>query len=121
MFNAIEDMEKPMARDPDDLSTLEQRILLALIRLQPNGYGVAIQDEIAERAGKTVSFGSIYASLDRLEERGFVNSREGEATPERGGRKKVYFTVSGLGRRALDSSLNATDSLRVGIFEGALS
>lgn len=107
-----------MAKDPDELSALEQRIMLALTRLHPNGYGVNVQDEILARTGKTISFGSIYASLDRLEGRGFVKSREGESLPERGGRKKIYFTVSGAGQRALQASLLAIDSLRDGLAEG---
>ncbi|MFG5120857.1 PadR family transcriptional regulator [Methylorubrum sp. POS3] len=104
-----------MAKDPDELSALEQRILLALTRLHPNGYGVSVQDEILSRTGKTVSFGSIYAALDKLEERGFVESRQGEPTAERGGRRKVHFTVSAPGHRALNSSMMALDSLRAGI------
>ncbi|WP_375408537.1 PadR family transcriptional regulator [uncultured Methylobacterium sp.] len=110
-----------MAKDPDELSVLEQRIMLALTRLHPSGYGVSVQDEILNRTGKSVSFGSIYSSIDRLEDKGFVEPREGEPSPERGGRRKVYFTVTGLGQRALQSSMLATDSLREGISWGVLA
>lgn len=110
-----------MAKDPDELSALEQRVLLALTRLHPNGYGVTVQDSIAALTGRTISFGSIYASLDRLEERGFVQPRDGEPIPERGGRKKVYFTVTGTGQRALNASLAALDNMRNGIIEGAFA
>lgn len=110
-----------MAKDPDELSALEQKILLALTRRHPNGYGVAVQDEILERTGQTISFGSIYAALDRLENRGFVQPREGEASPERGGRKKIYFSVTGAGQRALNGSLAALDRLRGGLVTGAFA
>lgn len=101
-----------MPRDPTDLSSLEQLIMLAILRLHPSGYGVSICEEMERRAGKRPAIGSIYASLDRLEGRGFVKSREGEATAERGGRRKMYFELTGLGRKALDASLNAIDQMR---------
>ena len=106
-----------MAKDPDELSVLEQRIMLALIRLHPDGYGVSVQDEILERTGKNVSFGSIYAAIG-LEQRRLVVPREGEPLPERGGRRKVYFTVTVEGRRALAEAMTALDRLRDGIPDG---
>ena len=98
-----------------ELTTLEQHLLLAIIALHPNAYGVAIQEHIKERTGREPSTGSIYASLDRLEEKGFVRSRQGEATPERGGKRKLYFTITAPGRRALNESLRAIDSLSHGL------
>jgi DNA-binding PadR family transcriptional regulator len=98
-----------------ELTTLEQHLLLAIIALHPNGYGVSIQDHIRERTGREPSTGSVYASLDRLEEKGFVKSRQGEATPERGGKRKLYFTITAPGRRALSESLQAIDALSHGL------
>ena len=69
-----------------ELTTLEQHLLLAVLGLHPNAYGVSIREHIRERTGREPSTGSVYASLDRLEEKGFVRSRQGEATAERGGK-----------------------------------
>jgi DNA-binding PadR family transcriptional regulator len=57
---------------------------------------------------------TIYNTLERLEQKGFVKSRQGPATAARGGRAKMFFELTGLGRKALDASLNAIDRLRVG-------
>jgi DNA-binding PadR family transcriptional regulator len=68
-------------------TSLEQEILAAVIALNGDGYGVSIQTKIEETVGRAPSLGSIYASLDRLQERGFVTCTQGEATAERGGRR----------------------------------
>jgi PadR family transcriptional regulator, regulatory protein PadR len=103
-----------------ELTTLEQHLLLAVLGLHPNAYGVSIQDHIKERTGRESSTGSVYASLDRLEEKGFVKSRQGEATAERGGKRKLYFTITAPGQRVLRESLQAIDALRGGlVWKGA--
>jgi PadR family transcriptional regulator PadR len=71
-------------------------------------------NELKTRTGREHSVGAIYITLDRLEAKGFVRSKEGEATARRGGRRKLLFSLTALGRRALQESLNATDALRVG-------
>jgi PadR family transcriptional regulator, regulatory protein PadR len=91
-----------MSRPVEDLGLLEQQVLLACLRLHPNGYGVAIGDEIQHRTGKEYSPGSIYAAIERLENKGYVDRRKGEVSAMRGGRAKEYFTVSALGRKALE-------------------
>jgi PadR family transcriptional regulator PadR len=99
-----------------ELTFLEQQLLLAIIGLHPNAYGVSIQEHIEDRtAGRQPSTGSIYASLDRLEEKGFVKSRQGEPTKQRGGKRKLYFTITAPGQHALRQSLQAIDSLRHGL------
>src|ERR1044071_3738370 len=67
---------------PERLGSLEQLLLLALLRLGDDAYGVPIRDEIEERTGRVISPGAIYTALDRLETRGLVRSRLGEPTPE---------------------------------------
>jgi PadR family transcriptional regulator, regulatory protein PadR len=94
-----------------ELTTLEQHALLAIVALQPSAYGISIQDHIARNAGYEPSVGSIYASLDRLEEKGFVRSKQGEATRERGGKRKLYFWVTASGQKTLRESLHAMRSL----------
>jgi PadR family transcriptional regulator, regulatory protein PadR len=101
--------------DVTDLTLIEQQMLLAIMRLNPNAYGVSIRDEIKLRTGKEYSFGSIYAVLERLEDGGLIESREGKATAVRGGRKKLYFTITGAGQAALQASLNAMDAMRAGL------
>ena len=78
----------------------ERAILHAIRVLYDNAYGVTIQEEL-ERAKIDLSFGAIYTSIEWLEENGFVKSRVGEATPERGGRNKKYFTLTPKGEEAL--------------------
>lgn len=98
-----------------DLSALEQQIMLAMMRLHPSAYGITIQDHLAEKIGKKPSVGSIYAALDRLEDKGYAVSRRGEPTAERGGRAKIYFTLTASGESTLRRSLDALRTLQVGI------
>ena len=98
-----------------ELTTLEQHLLLAIIGLHPKAYGVSIQEHIKERTGRQPSTGSLYAGLDQLEENGFVKSRQGEPTKERGGKRKLYFTITGPGQHTLRQSLQAIHSLSHGL------
>jgi PadR family transcriptional regulator, regulatory protein PadR len=81
------------------LGGFELLVLLALIRLGDEAYGVPIADAIEESSGREVSIGSVYITLDRLAGKGLVSSRLGEATAERGGRAKTYFRVTAKGLR----------------------
>lgn len=83
----------------DYLGNLELMVLLALIGLGEKAYGIPIAHEIETKGGREVSLGSIYATLERLETKGFVSSELGEPTPERGGRAKKYFSVTAKGVR----------------------
>ena len=89
------------------LSDLEVLALAALLRLGPEAYGVSIKDEIAERTGRSVSIGSLYKALQRLEDRDFVTPYVGEPTSVRGGRAKKHFRVEAAGRNALEAELSA--------------
>lgn len=86
------------------LGEFEQIVLLAILRLDDNAYGVTIRRELTKRAERETTPGALYTTLDRLEDKGFVTSRLGDPTPERGGRAKRYFTVTALGIRALARS-----------------
>ena len=83
------------------IGDFEQLILLALVRLGSDAYGVTIRREIEERTGRVISPGALYTALDRLEKRGFVSSHLGDPTPERGGKRKRLYTVRPAGERAL--------------------
>ena len=84
----------------ESVGEFEQFILLALVRLGPDAYGVPIRLEIEERTGRTISAGALYTALDRLERRGFVASRLGDPTPERGGKRKRLYTLQPAGGHA---------------------
>src|SRR5687768_6927263 len=79
------------------MGNFELMVMLALIRLGDEAYGVPISQEIEHQSGRGVAVGSVYNALERLEEKGLVKSRLGEATSERGGRAKRYFKVTGEG------------------------
>ena len=81
------------------LGGVELLVLLALIRLGDEAYGVPISDAIEVTLGRSVSVGSVYITLDRLERKGLVSSRLGEPTAERGGRAKTYFRPTAKGLR----------------------
>lgn len=81
------------------ISDTELLILLALIRLAPEAYGVPIAREIEERGKRNIALGSVYAALERLEKKGLVRSELGDATAERGGRAKRYFHITAKGLR----------------------
>jgi PadR family transcriptional regulator PadR len=85
----------------DLVGGFELLVLLALIRLGEEAYGVPIADTIEAASGREVAAGSIYVTLDRLEAKGMITSRLGESTPERGGRAKTYFRITGKGLRAV--------------------
>jgi DNA-binding PadR family transcriptional regulator len=85
-----------------DLAAFEQLVLLALISLDAGqAYGMNIRRILREHADRDVSVPTVYSALDRLESKGFVVSRLGQATPERGGRAKRLFRVQPAGERAL--------------------
>lgn len=102
-------------KQPGHLGELEQLVLLALVRLGEEAYGIPVRDEIAQRAGRDLAVGSVYKTLLRLEEKGFIATRQGEPTPERGGRRKTHYTVLPPGHRALQHSLAALRRMTQGL------
>jgi len=97
------------------LGEMELMVLLAVVRLGDGAYGVPISQELLTLAGREVVLGSIYAALDRLEQKGLVTSLLGDPTPERGGRAKRYFRVTPAGVRALTMTRTALTNLWSGI------
>jgi PadR family transcriptional regulator, regulatory protein PadR len=97
------------------LGSLEYIILLALLRLDGRAHGMMVRREIEERTGRNVSIGAVYATLERLETKGYVSSSIGEPTPERGGRAKRLFRVQAAGRRALQVSEQTIRSMTAGL------
>ena len=83
------------------LGEFELLVMLTIIRLGEDAYGVPISREIEEQTGRSVSYGTVYSALDRLQKKGFVVSNLGDATPERGGRAKRYFWATSTGLRTV--------------------
>ena len=99
----------------DYLGEFEHIVVLALLRLGDRAYGVTVRQEIEVRIGREVSIGAIYATLDRLEAKGYVKSRLGDPTPERGGRSKRFFRVSAKGTVAVNRTHRALQSMTAGL------
>jgi len=99
----------------DYLGEFEHIVILALLRLDERAYGVTVRQEIESRTGREVSIGAVYATLDRLEAKGYVRSRHGEPTPERGGRSKRFFRVTAKGVAALNQTQGALQKMREGL------
>ena len=99
----------------DWLGEFEQLILFAVLHLDGEAYGVAIRQEIESRTGRRVSAGGVYTTLERLETRGLVTSVWGEPTPERGGKRKRYYSLRPAGRQALSQSWQAVRAMARGI------
>lgn len=97
------------------LGEFEQTVLLAILRLGENAYGVTIRAEIAARTKREPAPGALYTTLDRMEEKELVQSRLGDPTPQRGGRAKRYFTVTKRGRVAVISAQRSYQSLLQGL------
>lgn len=97
------------------LGEFEQVVLLAVARLDGEGYGVSVRAEIEERCGREVTIGAVYATLSRLEEKGLASSWEGEAEARRGGRARRHFRIEPAGVRALQASRGMMDSMWDGV------
>jgi PadR family transcriptional regulator PadR len=97
------------------LGDFELMVLLALMRLGENAYGVPISREIEHQSGRSVALGTVYAALERLEEKHLVSSELGESTPERGGRAKRYFRITKKGLREVREARSALINLWQGL------
>ena len=94
------------------LGPFQQQVLYVLLRLGEKAYGMTIWRELEERTGNPVTVGAVYATLERLERKGFVSSRMGDPSPERGGRARRYYSITGVGASALQESERVVAKLR---------
>jgi PadR family transcriptional regulator, regulatory protein PadR len=85
----------------DVLGPFEYQILSVLLRYPRDAYGATIQERIKDLTGRGPSIGALYTTLDRLSQKGFVSSRWGEPTNERGGRRKRYYKIEASGAQAV--------------------
>src|SRR6202789_4445538 len=97
--------------DRSYLGEFELMLLLVVIRLGEEAYGVPVAHELEQSRGRIVSLGSVYAALERLEAKGLITSSLGDPTPERGGKAKRYFRVNREGMRQVNEPRRVVTSL----------
>ncbi|HEX9580656.1 MAG TPA: helix-turn-helix transcriptional regulator [Gemmatimonadales bacterium] len=97
------------------LGEFETLVLLALLHLGEDAYGITVRDEIARRTRRRPSLGTVYKALIRLEAKGLIRGRFGEPTPERGGRRKKHYRVLAGGRRALAQTMATLGQMAAGL------
>jgi PadR family transcriptional regulator, regulatory protein PadR len=117
-FDIIEQMSRL-----HHLGEFELLVMLTILRLGDDAYGVPISREIEQQTGRTVAFGTVYATLERLQKKGLVRSNLGETTPERGGRAKRFFRVTSAGLRTVRETKQNLIKLWAGLpeLEGGLA
>ena len=101
------------------LGEFEEVVLLTIALLYEEAYSVAVVEELGQRLERTMSLGAVHRTMQRLEEKGLVNSQFGEATAERGGRRKRLFTVTAAGEQALKEARRIRNELWAGIPQAA--
>lgn len=97
------------------LGSLEHIVLLAVLRLGAEAYGMTVRREIENATGRDISIGAVYATLTRLEAKGFLQSQAGEPSPERGGRAKRYFRMTARGQSALRNTHEIIQKMSAGL------
>ena len=103
------------------LGEFEELVMLAVGILYDDAYGVSIKREIEQRLKRKVSVGALQSALRRLEGKGYLKTREGEETQERAGRPKCYFTITAIGKRALEYTRSTRDEMWQAIPDVALN
>lgn len=101
-----------MKKANEYIGEFEELVLLAILNQGSNAYGVPIRQALEEATNRSVSIGSLYTTLSRLEEKGLVQSRVGAPSPERGGRAKRYYEVKSSGKLALRETHAARERLK---------
>ncbi len=99
------------------LTLNEQILLLSIWKLNDNAYGVTIKQKVTEFTKKNIVYGTLYNSLDKLVKKGYVITKKGEPTHERGGRSKIYYVLTKEGKVALQESKELQTALWDGVSE----
>ena len=94
-----------MKKKKNKLGQQDLLVLGAILHLGDQAYGVSIQREIENRSGQSTSTATVYLALNRLEEKGYVKTKIGDAEPQRGGRRKCFYNLTGAGEKAFKESL----------------
>lgn len=100
---------------PHQLTDLEQLLLLSVLRVGEGAYAAALREDLGEAADRSVSLGTIYVTMMRLEENGLVTSDMGEPTAERGGKSKRLYRVTAEGRAALERARMVMETMWSGV------
>ena len=103
--------------DTKHLGEFEQMVMLAILQVGEDAYGLAIRQELEARTGRKVSHGAAYVTLERLAKKGLVETWMGKPPAQRGGRSKRHFRVTSMGVDALRESYEAMQGLRSGLEE----
>jgi DNA-binding PadR family transcriptional regulator len=98
-------------KEKDVLGQLEQLVLSAVLGLGKNAYPVPVHEAVTRMSAREVSHGSVYVTLERLEDKGYLVSRLGDPTPERGGRPKRFYRMLAAGERVLAESLKTSERM----------
>jgi PadR family transcriptional regulator, regulatory protein PadR len=106
---------KQMKKREEPLGSLEHIVMLAVMRLGSDAYGMTVRREIENATGRDMSIGAVYATLVRLESKGFIKSHTGEPTAERGGRAKRYFRTTAEGEGALRNTRAIIEKMSAGL------
>ena len=102
----------------DNLGEFELLNLTAVLMLGDEAYGMLIHEQVEKLTNKRlVSLGSVYATLERLQNKGYLSSNYADPTPERGGRAKRYFAITGAGQLALKEAMKVADNMLTGLRE----
>jgi DNA-binding PadR family transcriptional regulator len=97
------------------LGELEQIVMLAVLRVGDEAYGVSIRSEIEQRSRRELTLATVYKTLGRLEDKGLVTSYEGDPTPQRGGRRKRFYDLTPAGKRELKQSVGVLRRMASGL------
>lgn len=95
------------------IGEFEELVLLMVAALHDEAYGVSIRENLVEKLSKNINISAIHVALKRMEDKGFVTSRFGGITEDRGGRRKKYYVITALGKRILDTQYD----LRTGLYK----
>lgn len=98
------------------LGELEELVLLTIASMNGDAYGVAIMNEICTQSGREVNIGALHSVLKRLESKGYLKSKMGGATAERGGRRKRFFIITSPGRKIAEETI----AIRLQLFQRVL-
>jgi DNA-binding PadR family transcriptional regulator len=97
------------------LGEFEALVLMAVLHLKKDATGTHIRDEIERRTGRAAARGAVYVTLDRLEEKGLLSSRQSAGSPERGGHPRRAFTVTAPGLRAVRHAVTSFANMQAGL------
>lgn len=100
-----------------DLTKIEETILLAIWRLEDNAYGVTIKDHIHSSSGRQYLYSTLYTALEQMVRKGLIAKRYGDPSPERGGKRKIFFDITKEGFIALESAYHKQKSIWAGVTE----